>query len=95
MINLLKIPIIGAHVIAGDISTIESFKSEYIYSIEKTSNEIYIPKNICTIKDKDLLVKNGEYDFSATSSTMISFLEKVIAVTKSNGFIILLYHKLV
>ena len=59
MINLLKIPIIGAHVIAGDISTIDSFKSEYIYSIEKTSNEIYIPKNICTIKDKDLLVKQN------------------------------------
>jgi|MDSW01.2.fsa_nt_gb hypothetical protein len=59
MINLLKIPIIGAHVIAVDVSTIESFKSEYIYSIEKTSNEIYIPKNICTIKDKDLLVEQN------------------------------------
>ena len=59
MINLIALPIIGAHVFTGDYATLESFKSEYIYSIEKTSNEIYIPKNVCTIKDKDLLTEQN------------------------------------
>tara|TARA_R110002072_G_scaffold49833_2_gene134937 strand:+ start:1451 stop:1702 length:252 start_codon:yes stop_codon:yes gene_type:complete len=59
MINFLKLPIIGAYVLIGNPATVESFQGEYVYPIEKTNNEVYIPKNVCTIKDKELLTKQN------------------------------------
>ncbi len=62
MTYFMNLPIIGAHVLLGT-STMFSFQSEYIYSMKKMTNEIYMPKNVCVISDKDLVTKQNFKSF--------------------------------